>query len=397
MTLYRSLTDEQLELQDRARKSFQAICDRYGSVRADERPKATLDDIWTALADLGFQGFLVPECYGGSGLGLLPAVLVMEELGALGLQSFRPILLSMGAVAISRFGSETLQREFLPRIARGELKVAIASTEAEAGFNVLDVRTRAENFGDHFVVNGSKMYVSGVDVADCMLTVTRTMTREQCDRQGMPKTAGISLLLIDANAEGIEREPVPSRGEGALTQFALQFDNVQVPVSYLIGEENGGAKAMFQMFNPERTLASAMALGMSRYCLDIACQHARTRCVFGNTPIGAYQSVQHPLAGVAIRLEAVRLVIHRSAQLFDDEADPNDLAESANSAKYLAAELAQHAVDAAIDTFGGKGFDEDYGIIHLWEAARLLKTVPISNALILNQIAERRLKLPRSY
>ena len=339
----------------------------------------------------------MPEGYGGNGKGLLPAVLVMEELAALGLHSFRPILLSMGAAAIARFGSASLQQEFLPRIGRGEVRLAIASTEAEAGFNVLNVQTYAQNLGDHFVVNGSKVYVSGVDIADCMLTVTRTMTRERCARQGMPKTAGISLLLIDANAEGVEREPMPSRGEMALTQSAVQFANVRVPRSRLIGEENGGARAMFHMFNPERVLVSAMAIGMGRYCLDLACGHARQRCVFADTPIGEYQSVQHPLAEVAIRLEAVRLITYRSAQLYDDNANPNDLAASANSAKFLAAELAQHAVDAAIDTFGGKGFDEDYGIIHFWEAARLLKTAPISNGLILNQIAERSLNLPRSY
>ena len=140
-----------------------------------------------------------------------------------------------------------------------------------------------------------------------------------------------------------------------------------------------------------------MAVGMSRYCLELACEHARRRKVFGATPIGAYQSIQHPLAEVAIRQEAARLMTYRSACLFDEQADPREVAEAANSAKYLAAQLAARSVDAAIDTFGGKGFDEDHGIIHLWEQARLLKTAPISNALILNQTAERRLGLPRSY
>ena len=151
------------------------------------------------------------------------------------------------------------------------------------------------------------------------------------------------------------------------------------------------------MFNPERTLAAAMALGISRYCLELACEHARGRKVFGDTPIGAYQAVQHPLADVAARQQAARLMVHRAAASFDREAPVAEQAASANAAKYLASELALRSVDAAIDAFGGKGFDERHGIIHLWEAARLLKTSPISNALILNQIAVRELGLPRSY
>ena len=397
MALCMSLTDEDAELQSRARNSFEAIRNRYSALRANERPQAALGDVASALTNLGYTGFLVPERYGGNDRGLLAAAMVMEALAAQGLHTFRPILLGMGTAAIARFGSDELKESVLPRIARGELNLAIASTEDEAGFNVLNVKTFAQNRGHHFAVEGTKIYVSGLDIADAMLLVARTMTREECDRRGLPKTAGLSLLLVDANAEGIERQPVPSRGEAALTQFALRLENVHVPINRLVGAEHGGAQVMFTMFNPERTLAAAMAVGMSRYCLELACEHARRRKVFGATPIGAYQSIQHPLAEVAIRQEAARLMTYRSACLFDEQADPREVAEAANSAKYLAAQLAARAVDAAIDTFGGKGFDEDHGIIHLWEQARLLKTAPISNALILNQTAERRLHLPRSY
>jgi alkylation response protein AidB-like acyl-CoA dehydrogenase len=392
-----SLTGEMLDLRQRARDTFLAIRERHRSLRANERQCAASDEAWSALADLGFQGCLVPSQYGGNERGLLAAALLMEELAAQGLHSFRPILTCMGSAAIARFGSESLKREALPRVARGDLGLAIASTESEAGFNVFNVKTFAENRGDRFVVNGSKIYVSGVDVAEEMLLVARTITPEERDRRGLSKTAGITLLLVGTQAEGLHRAAVPSRGEGVLTQFALSLENVRVPRERLIGEENEGAKVMFQMFNPERTLAAAMALGMSRYCLDLARAHACSRRVFGETPIGAYQAIQHPLADLAIRQEAVRLMTWRAARLFDERAGPSDLAASANAAKYLSSELALKAVDAAIDTFGGKGFDEDYGIVHLWEGARLLKTAPISNALILNQVAERDLGLPRSY
>jgi len=321
----------------------------------------------------------------------------MEELAAQSLHSFRPVLSSMGAIAIARFGSDELKSRILPKIVSGEIKLAIAATEEEAGFNVLNAKTFAENRGDHYLVNGSKTYISGFDVADYSLLVTRTMTREKCEQQGMPKTGGISMLLVDNKSKGLKYEPVPSHGEGVLTQFKLEFENVSIPADHLIGTEHEGTKVMFTIFNPERTLASGMALGMSRYCLELACQHARERKVFADTPIGAYQSIQHPLAELAIRLEAARLITYKSAQLFDQGLKAGEVAFSANSAKFLTSELAIKAVDATIDTFGGKGFDEDYGIIHLLDAARLLKTAPISNALILNQIAERYLDLPRSY
>jgi alkylation response protein AidB-like acyl-CoA dehydrogenase len=323
--------------------------------------------------------------------------MVMEELAAQGLHSFQPILQSMGAVAIARFGSDELKEEVLTDVVNGRRKLAIASTEAEAGFNVLNIKTFAERQGDHYLVNGEKHYVSGADIADSLVLVARTQSREECERLGLPKSAGMSLFLLDANADGLERTHLPSRGEGVLSQYAVDFHNVRIPTSHRIGDANAGTKPMFTMFNPERTLVSAMAIGISRYCLDLACDRARTRRVFGDTPIGAYQSVQHALAEVAIRLEAVRLQTQRAAWLFDHGADGTAQAQSANAAKYLSARLAEQAVDAAIDAFGGKGFDETYGVIHLWEASRLLKTVPISNSLILNHVAERTLKLPRSY
>ncbi len=397
MALDFALSPEIVELRESARDLFRSVSDRHGTLRAGERQRAARDEVWSALSDLGFHGFLVSEAYGGRGQGLLAAVLVMEELAACGLQSFLPILGSMVSACLDAFGSDALKEEVLRPLAAGDVKAAIASTESEAGFNVLNVRTTAENRGDHYVVQGSKTYISGADGADLALFVTRTMSLEDCKRQGLPKTAGLSLFIVDLESDGITRTELPSRGEGVLTQFALEIQDLHVPSVRLLGDEHGGVKVMFRAFNPERALAGAMALGISRYCLDLAAGHARTRKVFGDTPIGAYQSVQHPLADIAVRMEALRWMVYRAAWLFDQGRDARDVAVAANSAKYLGAELAVRAVDAAIDTFGGKGFDEEYGVIHLWEQARLLKTAPISNALILNQIAEHALGLPRSY
>ncbi len=397
MALDFELSKEMMGLRARARETFAALSERQAGLRANERQRALRDDVWLALAEIGFHGFLVSGRFGGSERGLLASVLVMEELAAVGLQSFLPILGTMVAAGVGAFGSDELKEQILRPFVAGESKVAIASTEADAGFNVLNCQTSAEEHGDHFVVNGSKAYVSGADVADRALLVTRTMPLDECKNRGLPKTAGISLFVVDLTSDGIERTELPSRGEGVLTQFALELRDVRVPAGHLLGKENEGVKVMFRAFNPERALAGAMALGMSRYALDLARDRAGARKVFGDTPIGAYQSVQHPLAEVAIRAEAVRWTVYRAAWLFDEGRDAREVAVAANAAKYLGAELGIRAVDAAIETFGGKGFDEDYGLIHLWEQARLLKTAPISNTLILNQIAEHALGLPRSY
>jgi acyl-CoA dehydrogenase len=386
--------DCHLELRTRARETANVI--RNGK-KKNQKQKITIDEVWDKMTEIGFPGFLLSKGHQEKEQGLLSAAIVVEEFAAEAIQSFFPILFTMGCAVIARFGSKKLKEKIVPRILSGGVKFAIASTERESGFNVLNVKTRAEKHGDYYLVNGSKIYVSGADIADYMIVVTRTITHEECERKGLSRTAGISLLLINTKSKGIKITPIPCRGESMLRQYALELENVPVPDTHLIGEIDFGVKPMFYMFNPERTLVGAMALGITRYSLKLACAYARVRRVFGDTPIAFYQSVQHPLAQVAVQAEAVRLMTYRSAWLFDNDAKGSGVAHSANCAKYLGAELALQAVDVTIDAFGGKGFDETYGIIQLWETARLLKTSPISNALILNQIAAKHLGLPRSY
>ena len=397
MSLNLNLSPASMDLKKRAHDAFSSIVARHQDLRANILQKEVVEEVWQALAGLGYHGFLIPEEDGGNNQGLLASVVVMEELAAAGLHSFLPILLSMGAVILSRFGTRDVKARVVPPLVRGELKLAIASTEEEAGFNVFNIRTFAEKRDDHFLVNGAKTYISGADIADYAILITRTISIDDCIEKCLSKKTGITLFLADMKSAGIEMTPLPSRGEGVLDQFSLKLDNLKIPEENIIGEINDGSEVMFNCFNPERTLAAAMALGLSEYCLNRACDYARGRKVFGNTAIGAYQSIQHPLAEVSIEQDAVRLMVYKAASLFDENESLAEQAKAANSAKYLSSELAIKSVDAAIDAFGGKGFDEDYGIIHLWEAARLLKTSPISNALILNQLAEHTLKLPRSY
>ncbi|RQV93357.1 acyl-CoA dehydrogenase [bacterium] len=391
------LTDEQKQLVDAAQAAFTVIRERHAKLRASEIQRAALEDVWRALAELGFQGFVVPKAYGGSEKGLLASVLVLEQLGEAGLHSFLPILSSMDTVCIVKKGAEPLKQSILPDIASGELKLCFAATEEVAGFNVFNIKMFTEKQGDNYLVNGTKVYVSGLDIADYMLLVARTLTMEECRKQGLPKTHGLSLFMVDTKSKGLAKQAMPSRGEGVLTQFRLSLRDVKIPAEHLLGEEHGGAAVMFQAFNPERILSAAVATGVARYCLKLACDYAKKRKVFGDTAIGAYQSIQHPLAEVAMRIDALKWTTYRAAWQFDAGEKASAVAESANAAKFLSAEVVQKAVDAAIDCFGGKGFDEDYGVVHLLEFARFLKTSPISNALILNQTAEKVLGLKRSY
>ena len=208
-----------------AREAFGALRARHASVRACDLQAHAAGEIWATLGGLGFHGFLISPQHGGTARGMLAAVVVMEELAAHGLHSFLPILEAMGVAALTRFGTEQAKRRILSSIASGKEKLGIASTEREAGFNVLNITTRAERRGDDYLLNGEKVYVSGADLADHLVTVTRTRSPSACVERGLPKTAGMSVFLVPAQAEGIKREPLPSRGEGLLTQFALRLED----------------------------------------------------------------------------------------------------------------------------------------------------------------------------
>lgn len=385
------------QAQTEASDRFQSLAKKYAHVPPPARSAAAFDDVWQALAEVGFFSALIPTADGGTAAGLHTAALILEELAAANLSNFLPVLTAIDVLCIATHGSDDLRARFLPEIAAGRRKLCFAATERESGSNVFQVKTHARRDGDHYVVTGDKLYISGADVSDDMVLVCRTKTPDEVAAAGMPKTFGLSLLIVPTDSPGLEKTPVTCRGESGIKQFELRFHDVRVPADRLLGPEDGGAMAAFASFNAERVLVAATALGATRYCLDLACEHARTRRVFRDMPIGAYQSIQHPLADVAIRAQAVRLLAHRAAARFDAGEDTVSVSHDANSAKYLAAELLLKAVDASLHTFGGKGFDESHGLVHLWDAARFMTDAPIANTLILNIIAEQVLNLPRSY
>jgi alkylation response protein AidB-like acyl-CoA dehydrogenase len=399
MALDFELSDEQKLIQATTREILRRFTPKREAFREEiRREKRYPQALWDALAEAGLMGSLVPEEYGGSGLGLLAMVLALEELGRDGLGGNTLLVLTgMDALCIVRNGSEELKRRFLPGIASGKLKLSFAITEPDAGSNSFRVQTRARRDGEHYEITGSKVFITGVDVTDYVLVVTRTTPYADVVREGLPKAAGFSLFLVPTDAPGLDRRKLPMRGIEGHNQFLLFFDRVRVPAANLVGKEGAGAEALFNSLNPERILAAASSCGTTAYLLGRACEYARERRVFGDRPIGAYQGLAHPLAEVRIELDGARLLTYRAAWAFDRGDPPAVVGAHANMAKFMAAEVGVKAADRAIETLGGYGFSEEYGIIHAWEGARLLRTAPVSREMILNFVAEHVLDLPRSY
>ena len=383
------------------RTSVRQMLQRFEGRREEFRDLAIKEkrfpqELWDAFADVGLLGCLVPEEYGGNGAGLLALTVGFEEVCA---NAFSPGLLlvtAMDSACLLKNGSPELKQRYLPGIADGTLKFCFAITEPDAGTNTFRLKTSAKRDGDDYVLNGQKVFISGVDISDYMLVVARTTSIEELEAQGKPKSQGISLFVVDTKSPGLEKTPINIGLSEELTQFQLFFDNVRVPADHLVGQEGNGTFAMFTSLNPERILAAAICCGMSEYALK-AVSYAQERKVFKDTPIGAYQSIAHPLAEVKINLEAVKLMTYRAAWAFDQGMNPAEVGTYANIAKFLGADLAIKAVDAAIETHGGMGFVEETGLIGLWNGARLFKTAPVSREMLLNYVSEWNLGLPKSY
>lgn len=398
MSLNFHLSDEQKQFQEAAHQMMRRFEDkREAWTKQIFTEKTFPEELWQGFAEAGFLGALIPEEYGGSGLGLLPLLFATEAMGSHGLGSALLVVTAMDTACVVRNGSEELKKRVLPGVADGSTKLCFALTEPNAGSNTFRVETRAKKDGDSYVLNGQKVFITGADVADKMLVVTRTTSLDECKEQGLPKAYGVSLFLVDTDTEGFTMKPIPTRGIEGFRQFTLYFEDARVPAENMVGDENGGMMALFNSLNPERILASGIAAGSTDYCLRKAVEYANERAVFGGKPIASHQAISHPLAELKIELESVRMLAYRSAWAFDQGLEPQEVGFWANCAKHKAAEMFINAVDHTIQTLGGYGFSEEYGVIHLWEASRLLRTAPISREMILNFVAEHVLGLARSY
>lgn len=376
------------------REFVRQVAKKYGRDYwlAKSRERSFADELWQELAQAGYLGMMVPPEYGGGGLGLRQMAVFMEEMGEQGI----PLLLIvvgnvMDAVLIARYGSREMQERYLPQLARGDTRFCFALTEPTAGSNSFRTSTSAQLDGDEYVLNGQKMFITGVDASDYMLVVTRTTPLEEAG----DKREGLSLFVVDPHAPGVTLQPLDMGVLHPETQFAVYFDDVRVPRSDLLGEEGNGRRYLFDALNPERISAAAVAVGLGRFVLGKAVAYARERAVFGK-PIGSHQGLQHPLAEAKTHLELAAVLTHYAAAL-SDRGDNLQAAAYANMAKLAAADAATEACDVAIEVHGGSGFSTDVDLITLWPFIRMLRTVPVSREMILNYVGEHVLGLPRSY
>jgi acyl-CoA dehydrogenase len=342
-----------------------------------------------ALGEAGYLAALIPKEYGGMGLDLSAACAILEEVNRSGANAgpAHAQMYTMGTLL--RHGSERQKREYLPKIAGGELRLqAFAVTEPEAGTDTTSIRTTATREDDHYVVRGRKIYISRVEQSDLMVLLARTTPLEEVEK----RTKGLSVFLVDLrDADGLTVKPRRVMMNNATSE--LFFEDLRVPAENLIGEEGEGFRYVLDGMNAERVLIAAECIGDGRFFIDRATAWAKEREVFGR-PIGENQGVQFPLAQAYARVEAASLMVEKAAYLFE-KGEP--CGAEANLAKLLAAEASWEAANAAVQTLGGYGFDAEFDVERKFRETRLYQVAPIATNLILSYVAEHVLGLPRSF
>jgi acyl-CoA dehydrogenase len=352
-----------------------------------EYPDAFINDLTKA----GYLAVLIPQEYGGAGLGIMEAALILEEINRSGgnAGACHAQMYIMGTVL--RHGSEQQKRQYLPKLATGELRLqAFGVTEPNAGSDTTKLQTTAIKKGDRYVVNGQKMFISRVLQSDLMLLLARTTPVGQVKK----KTDGLSVFLIDireAKGKGLDVRPLRMMMNHSTN--ALFFDNLEIPADSLIGQEGKGFSYILDGMNAERILVASDSLGDARWFIEKAVAYSSQRVIFGK-PIGANQGVQFPIAKAHMAVEAADLMRTKAAKLFDADIP---CGPEANMAKYLASEAAIEAGNACIDCHGGYGFAEEYDIERKFRESRLYRAAPINNNLIMAYVGEHVLGMPRSY
>jgi alkylation response protein AidB-like acyl-CoA dehydrogenase len=380
------------ELRADIRSAIEGVTKRvsraYYLAAARNREEPT--ELYSAMAEQGLFALGVPEEMGGEGGGLCATATVMEGLSQAGLPPMHFSLTAFSRNAVIHHGTpEQIERYVVPTLDASVL-FAFALTEPDAGTNSFAMSTTAKRQPNGtYLLNGSKVFISGAASADYLMVVARTAQPEP----GEPKSRGISVFVVPRGAAGITLQEMDIEWHAPERQFAVSFDDVVLESSTLIGEEGGGSEVLFDSLNSERVVIAAWTIGLGDYALEKAVAYARERAPWGE-PIGRYQGVAHPLAHAKAQLEAARVMTFRAAQAYD-RGEP--AAALANMAKLIASEAAEAAVDAAIQTFGGSAFDKQSDIVTLWPMIRILRIAPINNEMVLNYIAERVLGLPRSY
>lgn len=385
-----SLTPDQQNIRDAVLKHCSQFSADYWLER--DREGQFPQDFFDSMAAAGWIGIAMPSEFGGSGLGITEAAVMMQavaESGA-GMTGASTIHLPVfGMQPVVLFGTEAQKKNFIPNVVAGKDRVCFAVTEPNAGLNTTEIKTRAEKVPGGFRVNGDKIWISTAQVANKMLLLARTTPLDQVKR----KTDGLTLFYTDLDRSKIEVRLIHKMGRHAVDSNMLFIEDLFIPDEHVIGEVGQGFKIILHGLNPERVLLGAEAVGIGRAAINRAARYAKERIVFGR-PIGQNQGIAHPLAKCWAQLEAANLMVMKAATLFDQHVD---CGVEANAGKYLAAEFAFEACHTAMLTLGGMGYAQEYHVERLLREVLIPRTAPVSPHMILNFIAEKVLELPKSY
>ena len=382
-------TDERRALREAVAKLVGSYGRRYFQdvTRRGGRP----DELWADMGRAGYLGVHLPEEYGGGGGGLTDLAIVIEETAAQGCPMFMLVISPAIAGSLLTAHASAEQKDtWLAGIADGSKRIAFAITEPDAGTNTHNITTTAHPDGDRWVLRGQKYWTSGIDDADAVIVVCREA------EAGPDGRHPITMFLVPTDAPGLSFQPIDSALQIPENQFTTFFDDVEVTRDDLVGAQGAGLRQVFAGLNPERVTAAAQANGIARYALARAARYATDRSVW-STPIGAHQGISHPLAACFVEVQLARLMTMHAAQLTDAGADAAATGSASTVAKYAAGEAVTKAVDQAIQTHGGNGLSNEYGLSDLWFAARMFRTAPVSREMVLNHVAQHNLGLPKSY
>ncbi|UAK40261.1 acyl-CoA/acyl-ACP dehydrogenase [Gordonia bronchialis] len=387
------VTNPFVETPERAalRSSVAAFAAKYGQeyFRQCAREGRKTDEMWLEAGKLGFIGVNLPEECGGGGAGMYELSIVMEEIAAAGTGLL--MLVVSPAICgniIARFGTDEQKQRWIPGLADGTITMAFGITEPDAGSNSHQITTTARRDGDDWILNGRKVFISGVDQAQAVLIVART----EDAKTGKLKPA---LFILPTDAAGFEWTMIDMELQNPEKQFQLFLDDVRLPADALVGSEDAALSQLFAGLNPERIMAAASAVGMGRFALGKAVAYVNDRTVW-KTPIGAHQAIAHPLAEGKVQIEMAKLMMQKAATMYD-AGDDWGAAEPANMAKYAAAEACVKIVDQAVHSMGGNGLTTEYGLAPMLSLARIARIAPVSREMILNFVAQTSLGLPKSY
>ena len=381
---------EQLQIRDSVERLCEGFPDEYWRQRDTDGEFP--EDFCQAIADNGFMGIAMPEEYGGAGLGITEAAILMQAISQSGAGNGGVSSVSLGIFGLNpvvRYGSEEQKQRMLPPIIKREDIACFGVTEPNTGLDTTRLKTRAVRKGDRYIVHGEKMWISTAQVANKILLIARTAEETQT-----PKPIdGLTLFYTDLDRSKVDIRVIDKMGRKCVDSNEVFFDGLEIPIENRIGEEGKGFRYLLHGINPERILIAAGLVGLGRAALKRATDYANQREVFGR-PIGMNQSIQHPLAKSWAELEAANLMVFRAAQLYDRGEDSGAMS---NAAKYLAGEATFNACNNAILTHGGMGYAKEFHVERYLREALIHRIAPITPHLILCYIAERVLGLPKSY